>query len=144
MIERTGQCLCGKVAFRADVDADVQVCHCVQCQKWTGGGPFFSVRARNVKITGEERIKAYHASQWGERAFCRKCGSTLYWRMQGRPIASLAVGLLGDQSGLKVSEEIFVDHRPDWLPPFAGASQSTEAEEKAKLDAWMAEQDADA
>ena len=138
MSQRTGSCLCGQVSFSADVGDKIMACHCTQCQRWTGGGPLMSVRARDLKISGEDRIAAYHASEWGERAICRNCGTTLYWRMQGRPVAFVAVGLLDDQSGLTIADEIFVDYRPDWLPPFAGANQSTEAQEQAKLQEFLA------
>ena len=136
--KRTGQCLCGAVTFKADVASGIQACHCGQCQRWTGGGPLVSVRATDLEIAGADRVAAYHASKWGERAFCGTCGSTLYWRMQGRPVAYVAVGLLDDQSGLTVTDEIFVDHRPPWLKPWPGATQSTEAEEMAKLQEFLA------
>jgi len=139
MGERTGQCLCGAVTFRANVDGEIGACHCTQCQRWTGGGPLITVRVRDLKISGEDRISTHHASTWGERAVCRTCGSTLFWRMQGKPIAYIAVGLLDDQTGLNVTEEIFVDYRPTWMPPFEGASQSTEAQEMAKLATYLAE-----
>lgn len=138
---RTGQCLCGAVRFSATVTApDIQACHCVQCQRWTGGGPFLSVRTTDLEMSGEESITAYHASQWGERGYCGTCGSTLFWRMRGKQARSMAVGVFDDQSGLTVTEEIFVDYRPGWLPPFAGAEQSTEAQEQAKLSAYLAGQ----
>jgi len=53
--------------------------------------------------------------------------------MQGGAITNVAVGLLDDQSGLHMASEIFVDYRPAWLPAWPNASQSTEAEEMAKL-----------
>lgn len=134
----TGGCLCGAVRFTATLpEGKVQACHCTQCQRWTGGGPLFSVRVADLQIAGEDSIATYHASDWGERAFCRTCGATLYWRMQGRPVAYVAAGLLDDQSGLTVAEEIFVDHRPGWMRPWPEAAQSTEAEEQAKLDAFL-------
>lgn len=135
---REGGCLCGAVRFRAHVLPEVQACHCGQCQKWTGGGPLLAVRVHQLEMTGEDAIATYHASEWGERAFCRCCGSTLYWRMQGKPVAYLALGLFDDQDGFTVAEEIFTDHRPGWLPAWAGATQSTEAEEMAKLDSFLA------
>lgn len=138
MTERTGRCLCGAVQFRGDVAPSIQACHCVQCQRWTGGGPLLSVRVEGLEMTGETCITAYHASDWGERAFCGTCGATLYWRMRGKPVSYLAVGLLDDQSGLTVTEEIFVDQRPGWLPAWDGATQSTEAEEQAKLQKFLA------
>lgn len=137
MSHRTGQCLCGSVQFEARVEPDIQLCHCLQCQRWTGGGPLASVRVHDLKMTGEENVATFQASEWGERAYCKSCGSTLFWRMQGRPTSFVTVGLLNDQSGLVVTEEIFVDYRPEWLPPWANATQSTEAEEMAKLDAFL-------
>ena len=135
---RTGRCNCGAITFTAKLaTTGIHVCHCSQCQRWTGGGPYFVISVDEIDVKGEEKILAYHASEWGERGACAVCGSTLYWKMQSKPISSIAVGLLDDQTGLEVTEEIFVDHRPPWLKPFPGASQSTEAEEFAKLDKYL-------
>lgn len=95
------------------------------------------MRIRDLELTGENMIRAYNHSDWGQRAVCGSCGSTLYWKMQDRPIAFVALGLLDDQSGIAITEEIFVDARPDWFPPFAGAAQRTEAEMKAQLAAFL-------
>ena len=136
---RTGQCLCGAVKLRFTLPSTgFQACHCQQCQRWTGGGPLYAIRVDDLAIEGEEAIAAYHASQHGERAFCRVCGSTLYWRLQGKAVRFIAPGLLDDQSDLTLEEEIFVDHRPGWLPAADGASQSTEAEQHALLEAYLA------
>jgi hypothetical protein len=140
MSERSGQCLCGAVTLRAEISGAIQACHCVQCQRWTGGGPYLGAAASDVRINGGETVAAYHASKWGERAVCGTCGSTLYWCMQGQEPRSIAAGLLDDQTGLSVTEEIFVDYRPEWLEPFEGATQSTEAQEMAKLEEFLAEQ----
>lgn len=137
---RTGSCLCGAVSFSAEIGNGIQACHCTQCQRWTGGGPLFSVRAKNVTITGGDRVSAYCASDYGERIVCGTCGSTLWWKMQGKPNSYVAAGLLDDQTGLSVTEEIFVDYRPAWMSPFDGATQSTEAQELEKLDAYLAQQ----
>ena len=137
MAVRSGQCLCGAVTFSGDVADEVQACHCLQCQRWTGGGPLYAVRIKDIDLKGETEINAYHHSDHGERASCRTCGSTLYWRLQGRGIAFVAPGLLDDQSGLRLTEEIFVDTRPDWMAPVDGAAQRTEAEMKAQLAAFL-------
>ena len=136
---RSGHCLCGAVTFTATLPArGVQLCHCEQCQRWTGGGPLAVVRVKDVQLSGEESIASYRASEHGERAFCKTCGTTLYWKMKGKPAAFLCVGLLEDQSGLTVREEIFVDRRADWLPIHETAAQHTEAEMNAQLDAYLA------
>ena len=137
MSHRTGQCLCGAVRVSGEVSTSVEACQCSECRRWTGGGPLYSVRVKDLVIEGEEHIEAYHHSAHGERAFCRKCGTTLYWKMQVRPPAYITVGLLDDQSGLTFSDEYFADNRPDWLPPLPGAKQHSEAEMKAQLEAFL-------
>jgi hypothetical protein len=139
MSERRGGCLCGAVRFAARIDEPrILACHCVQCQRWTGGGPLLTVRVRDLRLEGEAALRSHRASAWGERLFCGECGAPVTWRMAGDATRYLPVGLLDDQSGLRVTEEIFVDRRPGWLPPWHGATQSTEAEEEAKLAAQMA------
>ena len=136
---RTGGCLCG--AVRVDValpSLTFMACHCAQCQRWTGGGPLYSISVEDVRLTGEDRIGVFKASDWGERAFCRDCGSTLFWRMAGGPIDSICPGLLDDQTGLSVSKEIFTDRRAPWMAPLPHTAQSTEAQEFAKLETVFA------
>lgn len=135
---REGGCLCGAVRFSARLPKpEIQACHCVQCQRWTGGGPLMVVKVEDLEMIGEDGLSAFRASEWGERLFCRTCGATITWRMAGAPTGEVAVGLLDDQSGLSVAREIFVDHRPGWLPVWEGATQSDEAEEMARLDAYL-------
>ena len=136
---RTGGCLCGAVTVSAMLPGTgMQLCHCKQCQTWTGGGPLTAIRAKDVVFEGEENIQSYCASGHGERGFCRICGSTIFWKMQGKPPAFLPIGLFEDQSGIRVTEEIFVDRRPDWLPAHEGAAQHDEAEMQAQLAAYLA------
>lgn len=135
---RTGQCLCGAVTFSATIPKpEIQACHCEQCQRWTGGGPLYSIRISDLELDGEAAFTQYRASEWGERVFCGTCGATLFWRMQGETPRFIAPGLLDDQSGLGVTEEIFCDRRAVWLPAHPAAAQSTEAEEQAKLKAFL-------
>ena len=136
--ERTGRCLCGAVGFTVDLkNAGITACHCGQCRRWTGGGPLYSVRADEVRIDGESAIAAYRHSEWGERAFCGTCGTTLYWRMQGKPVAYVQPGMLDDQTGLALTAEIFVDQRAPWMALAEGTERTTEAEEMAQLSAFL-------
>jgi len=138
---RQGGCLCGAVTVAAVLpQPDIHLCHCGQCQRWTGGGPLSVIRAVDIKMKGDDAIGRYHASGHGERGFCKVCGTTLFWKMQGKPLGFVPVGLLDDQSGLRVTEEIFVDRRACWLEAHAGASQQDEAEMMAALDAYLAKE----
>lgn len=141
---RAGGCLCGSVRFTCTLRApELQACHCVQCQRWTGGGPLIVAHVDALEIEDDSSIGRYHASEWGERGFCTNCGSTLFWTIKDRAPESIVVGLLDDQSGLTMTEEIFVDHRPDWLPIWPNAGQSTEAQELTKLHDYLREKNND-
>lgn len=140
-VQATGQCLCGAVSITGTFSDQIGACHCRQCQQWTGGGPLLSVDvAGDVTVTGAENIRSYKASPWGERCSCATCGSTLWWKMADKDISSVTVGLFDDQSVFHVASEIFTDYRPGWLPHWPDASQSTEAQEHAKLAAYMKDQ----
>ncbi|MEP0963388.1 MAG: GFA family protein [Roseobacter sp.] len=131
-------CLCGAVRFAGHITGNgIQACHCKQCQRWTGGGPLMTVRVTDLETEGADSICSYQASAHGERAFCKVCGTTLYWKLKDRKIAFLPIGLFEDQTGLTMQEEIFVDHRPDWLPAWCDAKQHKEAEMLAQLDAFL-------
>lgn len=141
MTRKSGACLCGAVQISAEIGPrNIAACHCGQCRTWTGGGPYFSTSVENVKIEGENHIGIYAASEWGERGFCKTCGTTLFWKMKGRPVHNLAAGLFHDQSDLAVTEEIFCDRRADWHVPWPDAKQSTEAQELALFAASQAAQ----
>ena len=138
---RKGQCLCGAVQVSATLRGPcITACHCTQCQRWTGGGPSLAVQVENLDVIGDEHMTPYFHSSWGERACCKICGANIYWKMQDKSAAYISVGLLEDQSGLKIAEEIFIDFRPDWLDAVAGATQSTQAQEMKKLEAYLAQQ----
>lgn len=139
-VQKSGACLCGAVRFDAQVSPSVQACHCGQCRRWTGGGPLYAVRVKGVALAGEDAIRSYHASDWGERASCGTCGAHLYWKMQDKPISFLSPGLFDDQSDMQLDDEIFTDCRAPWSVPHPGATQSTQAEEIAKFQAYMAKQ----
>ncbi len=139
LLQRSGQCLCGAVTLTATLTKPaIHACHCIQCQRWTGGGPLLVVEVDALEVQTTADPLVFRASEHGERASCSVCGSPLWWKMQTRPVRSVAVGLLDDQSNLSITEEIFVDSRASWLEAHDGASQSTEAEEFAKLDAFLA------
>lgn len=128
--ERTGRCLCGAVRFRAArVEDDLGACWCDMCRRWAGG-PFIAVTARGVTFEGAEAIRTHASSDWAERAFCGTCGSTLYFRVtapgpHGDGAYELAIGLFDDTSGMRLTQEIYVDRQPDAYALQAGLRRLT-------------------
>lgn len=116
MTDRTGHCLCGAVTISAtDMADDFSSCHCKSCQRWVGGAlNGVSVKAENLNITGQEHVGVFQSSNFAERAYCKTCGSALWFRLTAGKYAgniSIPVGLLDDTDGLVLSTEYFTDYK---------------------------------
>lgn len=116
---RQGGCLCGAVRFSAGLTKrEFGVCHCEMCRRWTGSALLgMTVPEGNVTWTGAEHIASRQTSAWAMRAWCRECGSNLYFKVTAQSEWSgnveLPIGLFDDASGLTMTNEIYIDHKPD-------------------------------
>ncbi len=111
----TASCLCGAVKLQVEkLVAVVDACHCSMCRQW-GGGPFLAVDCgTDVVVNGEENVSVFNSSDWAERAFCRVCGSHLYYRLKDANHYSLAAGLFEGQIDFDFKEQIFIDEKPNY------------------------------
>jgi len=117
-MERTGGCVCGAVRFVArNVPATFGICHCPTCRRWTGSALFeVSVPTGDITWQGAEHIATRASSTHGERAWCRQCGTHLYYRHTKKDEwfggTDLSLGVFDDPSGFALAYEIFVDQAP--------------------------------
>lgn len=111
----SGQCLCGAIAFRVTLrDLDVGVCHCGMCRLWTAG-TFMALECKDIRVErGDGDLGVYRSSEWGERCFCKSCGTSLFWRMQDGSIAAVSVHALELDDAPRLATEIFIDEKPDF------------------------------
>lgn len=109
----SGRCLCGAVTFTAAPEAmEMGVCHCSMCRRWAGG-PFTAVSCgKSVEIDGESQLGVYTSSNWGERCFCKTCGSTLFWRMRDGTNTAVSAQAFDDPASFAFVEEVFIDEKP--------------------------------
>lgn len=116
---RSGGCLCGAVRFTARLTGhSFGACHCEMCRRWTGSALLgITVPEANVTWQGADRIATRQTSGWAMRAWCGDCGSGLYFRVTAEgPYAGgieLPIGLFDDPNGLTLTNEIYIDHKPD-------------------------------
>ena len=116
-----GSCLCGAVAYGATGPAaGASHCYCTMCQKQHGAaaGSYVNVARAGLTIErGADCIVEYASSDHGRRAFCRHCGSTLFWRSEATPDRiAIALGTLDTPFDGTVDVELHTDTRPSWLP----------------------------
>ena len=80
---RTGGCLCGAVRFTARLTkTQFGACHCEMCRRWTGSALLgLTVPTGNIDWQGEDHVATRQTSPWAMRAWCRECGSNLYFRV---------------------------------------------------------------
>lgn len=115
-----GCCLCGAVRFSVDVSKkEIDCCHCGMCRRW-GGGPALSVMADGApRFEDEAALSVYRSSEWGERVFCKTCGSSILWRSVDGRFQSVPAGLIGDPEDMPFTMEIHIDDKPAYYD-FAG------------------------
>ncbi|WP_179381081.1 GFA family protein [Jannaschia marina] len=126
-----GRCLCG--AVRIEVSgahlAGIGVCHCLMCQRWTGGlYGAFEAEAAAVTVTGP--VTRYASTDWSERAFCTTCGSSLWLRNTDKADLpyELMPGLFAGAAEFPLLSEIYTDRRPAYLPLAGDHRTKTRAE----------------
>jgi hypothetical protein len=121
MAKITGGCLCGAVRYTADADpSSVTVCHCLDCQKFTGSAFAALLRVSKDALTIEGTVKTF-SSLGGSgnpllRHFCPECGSSIAEESAARPgMMVLTVGTFDDPTIAKPGREIFCDRAWPWL-----------------------------
>jgi len=114
-----GSCLCGSVTLEiSGTPSSLSYCHCARCRK--AAGVFSAVLigpVADLKITsGQDHIARYEpdASFVHQRAFCKRCGSSLGDLATDGGIYVVAASVLDDDPGLKPSVHIHTASKPDW------------------------------
>lgn len=110
-MKTTGGCLCGAVRFSVrDVGSDVHVCHCSMCRAWSGGPALVAVVHDVTFEKGD--ISRYQSSSWGERGFCARCGSNLFYRLKKSDRYYVSMGAFDDQTHFELADEIYIEDKP--------------------------------
>ena len=130
----TGRCLCGAVRVEVrDRRAEFGICHCGMCQRWAGSMlAAVSCPEATVTVAGAEAVGTYRSSDWAERSWCTRCGTTLWYRITAEGAHKgeyeIPVGLFDDHAGLTLEREIFVDRAAGCFTIAGNHQRLTEAE----------------
>lgn len=133
---RSGGCLCNAVRFEITVpEAVYNICHCGMCRKWTAG-PLMAVHCPGQPtFSSQEGMAWYQGTDWAQRGFCARCGSSLFWRLAEKPDAMtiVAVDAFDESEDLKLGRHIYIDAKPAHYDFKDDCPRLTEAELLAEL-----------
>jgi hypothetical protein len=96
------------------------VCHCRNCQKFTGSafGFFVGVPQAALEIQGVLKIfaKPGDSGKLIVRRFCPECGSSVVEEPSGRPdLVIINGGTLDDPTSVTLTREIYCDRELPWV-----------------------------
>lgn len=127
-----GRCMCGAVTVVTTMAKPMlRVCHCDMCRQQTSGG-FVSIANDPQDVTATGPFEIYRSSEWAERAFCRTCGSTLWYGTVHDGARNLSAGLFDNAGGAPMKLEFFVDKCPQGYA-FAGDHKKLTTEDTIAL-----------
>ncbi len=115
---QAGGCLCGAVRYTlADAPEGYGACHCNMCRRWSGGIELgLQIMPDRITWEGMDDVATYKSSEWAERGWCRKCGSSLFWRLTAEGpmsgLTALCAGTLDTLDGLELTSEVYIDQKP--------------------------------
>ena len=119
MATREAACHCGQL--RLEVEGDpfvVSICHCLACQRRTGGA--FGMQARRpadrVQIVGRYTEYTRTSDFGGDRTFrfCPDCGATVFYQTDPDRIA-VPIGAFADPSFPPPRVSVWESRRHPWV-----------------------------
>lgn len=124
-----GGCLCGAVNYRITGKVrSVVGCHCTLCRKTSGHYVAATQVARDhLEIEGADNLTWFQSSSSANRAFCKTCGSQLFWVELDSANISVMAGTLDGPTGLTMDRQICTETKGDYyeLPNAETVEQST-------------------
>ncbi len=121
----SGQCHCGAISFSATVDpGKVLVCHCVDCQTFSGA-PFRAVvpaPAAQFKLSGQPKayVKVAQSGRRRAQCFCGDCGTQLFASEAENPsVYNVRLGCVNERAQLKPVAQIWGRSALAWVPSMA-------------------------
>lgn len=141
MTKHVGQCLCGDIRFQVETEeTKAGKCYCDICRAWSAGSLVMIHGTMVPQIENKDALGVYSSSAWGERCFCKRCGTHLFWRKPDESWYGVSVDVLENRDSFELGSEIFVDHKPAYYEATQETKHLTAAQFWAMIAAMSAEQ----
>ena len=115
-----GSCLCGGVSFSAQLPSIwVAHCHCSRCRRAHGAAfvTWVGMQSGQVAIEDPARLlRWYGTPPGGERGFCSRCGSPMFFRSANWPgELHIARALFADPLDREPQVHAYYDTHVPWV-----------------------------
>ena len=115
----TGGCQCGAVRYAVKADlSNTMTCNCSRCRRHSGAAFLTQGRVRREDfrlLSGANEIRAFQPEDGAVKAFCVRCGSSLFggtW--PDGPEVSIRFGSLDGDPGIRPQYHTFVGSKAVW------------------------------
>ena len=123
MRTRIAACSCGQLTAQVHGDpARISICHCLACQRRTGGP--FAEQARFLRenvVTRGQSIQFVLAGDEGTKAhfhFCPRCGATVYYEAEAfNEFIMIPVGAFADPGFPAPEVSVYESRMHSWVVP---------------------------
>jgi hypothetical protein len=85
-----------------------------------------------VQFQGVDNIAVYASSQWAERAFCKTCGTHLYYKLLATGEYFVPAGAF-DSGNFELASQIYIDKKPGY---YSFANQTTMLTEQQVIEQY--------
>ena len=122
-----GRCHCGHITYTAEIDpAQVQICHCTDCQTMTGSAFRTVAMSREGSFTLlsgtlKEYVKTAESGRQRVQSFCPECGTPIYSTRpgDGPKVHALRLGSIVQRDALAPKLQIWRRSARPWLGTLA-------------------------
>ncbi|MGB0722987.1 MAG: GFA family protein [Gammaproteobacteria bacterium] len=117
-----GQCLCGAVHYRvASEPVRMAQCHCIDCQRASGGGHMNLAFFKEADVTIEGETQAFAVTgdigATNTRHFCPRCGGRLFGTNSAVPgILAITAGSFDNSDWYTPGVVIYTKRQHAWDP----------------------------
>ncbi len=135
MDKSRGGCLCGAVRYEINGPMrNVVYCHCEQCRKTSGHFvAATAVQLEDLHVSEDSGLEWYQSSDTADRGFCKRCGSSIFWRPTHGRYMGVMVGAIDTPTGLSSREHIYTADASDYYNITDGLPQF----EQSHPELWL-------
>ena len=127
MTQRLASCSCGRLTAQVVGEpVRISICHCLNCQRRTGGPFAEQARFRRQDVTPSGVSSTYTITgDEGTNAkfhFCPNCGATVYYEMEAMPdFIAVPVGAFAEPGFPAPNVSVYESRKHGWVVPPADA-----------------------